>query len=310
MVFKKFMAKLGKGAAQVDLVLDQEEYTLGEQVSGELVIQGGTVPQEINGIDIDFMMSVHTEKQEQTVLIHRFPFPGSFQIQPGERKTLPFSYELPKNLLLSGYSVSYYFVTHLDIAGAVDSTDRDPVLIMPPQRLQNIFTALEQLGFREKYGSRSFDGYMQEFEFSPTSFLKEEAKELGFVAGMEEEGIRLLLEMDLYSFTGEQELKREVWIENRVLDDPGQLVPFLRQVLTEMVEHPHSYVHDKQRFYHHFRHKLSGITGAVGAFAAGLIAAEAFQDIVEDGFAADFGEGEESDDVGLFDGLFGGEEDL
>ncbi|MBA4494001.1 sporulation protein [Paenactinomyces guangxiensis] len=310
-MFKKFMAQLGKGAAQVDLVLDKEEYTLGEQVNGELLIQGGTVEQDINKIDIDLFMSAHVGEQEHSVLIHRFEFHDSFKIQPSERKTLPFSYQLPKNLLLSGYSVSYYFITHLDIAAGVDSTDRDPIIVIPPGRFQNVLTALGQLGFREKYGSRSFDGHLQEFEFTPTSFLKDEVKEVEFVAALEDEGIHLLLEVDLASPAGEKEVKREVWLENQLLDDPDQLLAHIRQILTEAVQNPGICFYDKKRFYH----KMSGLTGAIGAFAAGLIAAEVFEEALEEVFEdggsdQELFDFEEEEDGGFFDDLFGGDEDV
>ncbi|MBA4493928.1 sporulation protein [Paenactinomyces guangxiensis] len=306
MVFKKFMAKLGKGAAQVDLVLDNQEYMLGEQVNGELIIQGGTIEQDINKIDVDFLMNVRVGEHEHTALIHRFQFHDSFKIQPSERKTFPFSYDLPQNLLLSGYSVSYYFITHLDIAGGVDSTDRDHIHVTPPQRFQNILTALGQLGFREKYGSRSFDGHMQEFEFTPTSFLKDEVQEVEFVAAIEEEGIRLLLEVDLYSFTGEKEVKREVWLENQILDDPDQLVAYLQQILADTVQNPSVYYYDKKHFYH----KISGLSGAIGAFAVGLIAAEIFEEALEEIFEDEETDEESPDeDEGFLEDFFGGDEE-
>jgi sporulation-control protein len=308
MVFKKFMAKLGKGSAQVDLILDQHQYKLGEQINGQLVITGGTVEQEINKIDVDFMMSVRAGEHIQTVLINRFPFPESFKIQPSEKKTYSFSYQLPQNLLLSCNSVSYYFITHLDIAAGVDSTDRDPIDILPPDRLQNILYAFDRLGFREKHDSRSFDGHMQEFELAPTSMLVNEVEEVEFVAAIAETGIHLLLEVDLRTFFGEKEVKRELWLDNQLLDDQNALIDYLQQVLLEMVNNPSLYHADKAQF----RHKISGLPGAIGAFAIGLIAMElleeAVEDIDEDFFEDDDDDDDDDDEDSLLD-FFGDEEE-
>jgi sporulation-control protein len=305
-MFKKFLAKLGKGAAQVNLVLDKQEYKPGEEIRGELIIQGGTVEQEINKIDIDLLMSVRSGDHEQTALVRRISFTERFTIGPSETKTLPFQYELPKNLLLSGYSVSYAFVTHLDIAGGVDSTDRDPIHVKPPERLQNILNAFQSLGFHEKYGSRKFNGHLQEFELQPTTWFKNEIEEVEFVAAVEEEGISMLLETDLRTFSGEKEIRRELWLENSLLDDPEQLAVYLREVIGEMVHEPgrfHSY--DKK----HFHHKVSGLPGAIGAFAIGLIAAEILDEVFEEaGDAAedpigdffDDGDADSGDDDGDF----------
>ncbi|MFC7440344.1 sporulation protein [Laceyella putida] len=301
MVFKKFMAKLGKGSAQVDLVLDKQEYKLGEQINGELFIQGGTIEQDINKIDIDFLMSVRIGEHEQTILINRFPFHEPFKIKPSERKSYSFSYELPQNLLLSGYSVSYYFITHLDIAAGVDSTDRDPIDVLPPDRFQNILKAFDKLGFCEKYGSRSFDGHMQEFELTPTSLLKDDVKEVEFVAAMEKAGIHLLLEVDLRTFSGEKEVKREVWLDNELLNNESELVNHLQHILFEMVNEPGFYHYDKAKFHH----KVSRLPGAIGAFAIGLIAMELLDEAVEEVAEGIFGEEEQE---GLFD-FFGGEEE-
>jgi sporulation-control protein len=300
MVFKKFMAKLGKGSAQVDLILDQPQYKLGEQINGQLVITGGTIEQEINKIDIDFMMSVRLGEHIQTVLINRFPFPESFKIQPSQKKSYSFSYELPQNLLLSCDSVSYYFITHLDIAAGVDSTDRDPIDILPPDRFQNILHAFDRLGFREKYGSRSFDGHLQEFELTPTSMLRNEVEEVEFVAAVEETGIHLFLEVDLRTFAGEKEVKRELWLDNQLLDDQNALIDYLQQVLFEMVNNPNQYHADKAQFHH----KTAGLPGAIGGFAIGLIAMELLEEVVEDIVEEIFEEDEDDDDEDDEDGFF------
>ncbi|WP_124726765.1 sporulation protein [Staphylospora marina] len=307
-MFKKFLARLGKGSARVDLVLEKDAYRLGEEIRGELVIQGGTVEQDINKIDIDLMVYVRGEKLEQSALVNRFSFPEKFTIGPSEVKSFPFQYTLPENLLVSGYSVSYAFITHLDIAGGVDSSDRDPVTVLPPTRLQRVLEAFQSLGFQEKYGSRSFDGHLQEFEMQPTDLFKGEVEEIEFCAVIQDDGIALLLETDVLTFAGEKEIKRELWLENSLLDNPDQLAEHLRQVIAETVQQPHVFpAYDKKQF----SSKFSSAAGAIGAFAIGLITVELLEDALEDAIEEIFDNDDDDDEEGgdLFGNFFGGDEE-
>ncbi|MFC4077672.1 sporulation protein [Salinithrix halophila] len=316
-MFKNLMAKLGKGAAKVDLVLERQNYLPGDEVRGELVIEGGTIEQKINQVDVDLTMIVQVKEQEINHTIERFPFHESFTVQPEARKTLPFSYVLPKDLPLSGNKVAYFFTTHLDIASGVDHSDHDFLKIHPPLRLQKVLAALSELGLREKHDSRSFNGYAQEFALFPTAFLQGRAEEVEFVAAVEEAGIRLLLELDLFSWAGEQEVRREIWLENKQLDNPDELTQLLKDALSEMAENPSSFL--QPRHFQHGGHKHSGLSkggGTIGGFAAGAIGGLVLAQMM-DGVGEEIAEaadidlpeiedtGEFFDDVGDF---FGGDE--
>lgn len=291
---------MGHGGAKVDLQLSQNQYTLGEIVTGDIVVMGGNVAQRINEIHVKFYVSFFANGMEHTHQLASFPFHVHGEIGAHEQRQYPFTYELPTNLLLSAHTVHYYFVTHLDIAGAVDSSDRDYVEITPPARLQQVMNSLGQLGFCEKHDSREFDGRVQEFAFAPTSFLAGKVEEVEFVATIQPEGILLQLELDAYSFLGEKEMKRQVWLENDLLDDVHSLTQHLQQVLQEMLDQPHSthdYSHHYYDHHHHHSHSHShGNTamGAIGGFAAGVLAAEVLDEVFdnddnnEEDFEADF----------------------
>ncbi|MFC7440194.1 sporulation protein [Laceyella putida] len=275
-MFKDYLAKIGKSGTRVDLRLGKEEYTLGETITGSLVIQGGIVAQHINKVDIDFVIHMQQHDKVVTHLIKRFSFDKPFQIEPGAERSFPFTYTLPINLLLSGYSISYSFATRLDIAQAVDQTDHNPIVILPPPSLHQIQLALRQLGFREKYGSRSFDGYLQKFEFTQTSDIFEEITELQFVAKIETEGIRLLLEVELEE---NHLVRREVRFNPDQLDDLATLVQTLRRLIQDMVDEPQR-LGDSKKYY--FRdHEQWSKLGAIGGFAAGLTAGTWFKDDVK-----------------------------
>lgn len=272
-MFKRVLAKLGVGSATVNLMLDKDEYRLGDTVKGEILVEGGKVEQNINKIDVELVASIWVKEREFSHTVEKASFHTPFIVSPSEKKVFPFTFTLPNNLLVSGKKVAYHFVTRLDIADGIDHTDRDPIRVLPPERLNNVLRALERLGFREKHDSRSFDGFVQEFEFFPTDFMRDRIEELEFVAAFEDNGIRLLLEVDLRTLFGlvEKELKREVLLENSLLEDEAALAGYLRKVIEEMVENPSQYAGRKFGHQAQLHRTFSQNSGALGGLAAGVL---------------------------------------
>ncbi|MBP1933815.1 sporulation protein [Ammoniphilus resinae] len=315
-MFKKFMAKLGVGSAVIDFVLPKQEYVLGERVEGEFRVKGGAVDQEINKVSLDLNLKIHLKGKEFTQLVASIPVHSSFIIRAGERKVIPFTYELPFDLLISGGTVAYFFSTRMDIAGGVDDLDKDFIQIVPPARFNQLVQALGMLGFREKMDSRKFDGYSQEFAFSPTNYLRDQLNELEFIAAIEETGIRLLLELDLRSAFGfgERELKREVFFMNEELDDMEKTSSKMKSVIEEMIRNPQDYPASKYTPYqggvqsgHRGRHG-GGLAGAMGGFAAGMLGGMLLDDLLFGGDEMEAADGgDDGDDGGGFD-FFGGDD--
>ena len=307
-MFKRVLAKLGVGSAQVNLVLDKDEYRLGDTVEGQLLVEGGNVEQYIRKIDVDLVLEVQVKERLFSHTVERASFHDSFYVAPSEKKVLPFTFTLPHNLLISGNSVRYQFVTRLDIADGLDHSDRDPLRVLPPERLDNVLKALGRLGFREKHDSRSFDGYVQEFEFFPTDFMRERIEELEFVAAFEENGIRMLLEVDLRTlFGGEKELKREVLLENTLLEDEAALAMHFQELIGEMVENPgrfsgfrSGHVHPHEAFSHY--------GGAIGGLAAGVLGGLVLSELMEEAAEAVEDLGDVLEEAGEWFGDFGGED--
>jgi len=314
-MFKKFMAKLGVGSAKIDFVLKKDEYALGETIEGEFRIEGGNVDQEINKIDLDLNLRLLAKGKEFNQTITSIPVQHSFIIRAQERKVIPFTYELPMNLLVSRGPVSYYFTTRLDIAAGVDNLDKDYIKILPPVRFNNLIEALGRLGFREKMDSGKFDGSSQEFEFFPTSHFNNHLSELEFVAALEDNGIRILLELDLrtaFGF-GEKELKRELFFSNEELGDVQLLSGKLEDIINEMIQNPHEYPASRYKshyggHHHHHGHGRhgSGLAGAMGGFAAGMFGGMLLGELLSGDEEMDFAGGEEDAYGGMFD-FFGGD---
>ncbi len=299
-LIKNLMAKLGKGGAKVDLVLEKEDYLPGEEMKGELQIQGGTVDQQINQIQVDLKISVRVKEKTLSQTIQSFPFQQAFTVQSAERRSFPFQYRLPEDLPISGNNVFYTLDTRLDIAAGVDHLDHDIIRIHPPQPLQKVLDIFSRLGFREKHDSRSFTGQTQEFELFPTDFLQGQVEEVEFIAALEDSGLRLLLEVDVFTGFGKQEARRELFLENELLDDETHLQEYLREVLTEMVNNPSSMPHPSMQS--HAAKSGPNWGGMVGGFAAGILGGMVLSELADGGLDGLSETIEEATDFGLPDG--------
>jgi sporulation-control protein len=313
MMLRKFLSKIGVGSAKIDLVLNNNEYRLGEPISGEVRIEGGTVDQVINKIDVDFMVAVKVQDSEISKLIATIPVSDQFTVRSEERKVIPFTYQLPNDLLLSRRMISYFFKTRLDIAGGVDSFDNDFIKINPPQAFATIFLAMEKLGFRETANSGKFNGHSQEFEFFPTSLFLHKVQEVEFIGGIQADNIYLLLEVDVRNVGfHETELVREVMFTKSECNTVDDVAIKLQKTIEEMIDQPSSY--DKRYSHYHTKgykgsSKGSMIPGMIGGFAAGILGGmmveELMENMLEDSGLDEMAEGAGDFDMGDF---FGGDE--
>lgn len=282
------MASLGQGGAKVDLVLDQDHFSPGEEVQGVLNVYGGTVEQSIDKIEVNLELEIHDHEHHFHQTVNRIPLHTTFTIHPSEQKTFPFHFRLPTNLPVSGPTVSYYFETELSIVSGVDHKDRDFISINPPYELQNVLNALQNLGFYEKHDSRSFNGQVQEFELYPTSYFRGQIEEVEFTAAILPDGLDLRLEVDVLSTFGhEKELKHHVFLDHTLLQDMHQLESYFKNLLEELV---HAYGsgtytshHSHHGHYeHHHHHHSSGAGSAIGGFVAGAVGGYMLSEMLDD----------------------------
>lgn len=214
MVFKKLMASLGAGGASVETVLFEENVVPGGVAQGEVRIQGGSVPQQIEGLSVGLQARVEVEREDgeykQDVEFTRVRLGGAFEVQPGAVHTVPFGLEIPWETPITTFlgrhltGMSVGVTTHLAIARAVDSGDLDPVNVHPMPAQQAILDAFGQLGFSFKSadleqgrisGTRQRLPFYQEIEFhAPSQYRGLNEVELSFVA--DEREMDVILEMD------------------------------------------------------------------------------------------------------------------
>ncbi|MEH6943060.1 sporulation protein [Bacillus sp. JJ722] len=322
-MFKQILAKLGKGAATVDLKLDNHEYQSGESIRGVIVIQGGEVEQNINHLAVRFMMNVRLKQGSTIQQIATIPISSMDVIRPEEVKVLPFHYEIPSNIPLSSNTVSYFFDTNLDINKGVDRKDVDDIKVTPNQKLDTIFNALNSLGFRKQATSGKLDAYGQEFAFFPTTMFAGEVSEIELRFATEANGIRVWLEVDIKTSFKEVEAKREFLLDEEVLKNEQQVTQILKQHIAELMDQPYLFSQPfsfEQNFHKesHSPGQKNKVPGMVGGLAIGMIGTMLINEMLDD--FDDMVEGimDEFDDItedfeeatGDFDDFIGGEDEF
>ncbi|MGP6149347.1 sporulation protein [Priestia flexa] len=127
MILRKYMSLLGVGSAQIDLILSKDQYCKDESVKGEFHLKGGIVEQEITRIECDLIVTDHQSKEE--VMIGSTSLLTSRKIKNGHLEKLPFTFDLPTELLPSNDKRSYRFKTRLTFSEGVESKDQDQITI-------------------------------------------------------------------------------------------------------------------------------------------------------------------------------------
>ncbi|MDH4618392.1 sporulation protein [Brevibacillus sp. AY1] len=282
-MFKKIMAKMGIGAARIDLRLDRPGYRMGETATGIIRIEGGNVEQRIIDLRVNLLMKVSVRGQDVIKQVESFPVKSQFTVQPKPAvQEIPFSFELPDGLAISTPSVQYNLQTKLDVEMAVDPTDMDLITILPPEPVDRVLQALVRNDFRQKPQSGRLTPYGQEFSFFPGADLGVPLKELEVIFFATPEELRLLIELDLANgfMRREKEYKAEIIVPQELLA-AGQeeaLSRFLLDKIREYANNPQSipyvsmaaYQQGAAGFGQHGQRR-SGMGGMIGGMAAGLL---------------------------------------
>lgn len=282
-MFKKIMAKMGIGAARIDLRLDRPGYRMGETATGIIRIEGGNVEQRIIDLRVNLLMKVSVRGQDVIKQVESFPVKSQFTVQPKPAvQEIPFSFELPDGLAISTPSVQYNLQTKLDVEMAVDPTDMDLITILPPEPVDRVLQALERNNFRQKPQSGRLTPYGQEFSFFPGADLGVPLKELEVIFFATPEELRLLIELDLANgfMRREKEYKAEIIVPQELLA-AGQeeaLSRFLLDKIREYANNPQSIPYVSMAAYQkgaagfgQHGQRRSGMGGMIGGMAAGLL---------------------------------------
>ncbi|UPR35780.1 sporulation protein [Vibrio cyclitrophicus] len=213
---KKTLASFGIGSAKVDSVLQQEVLYPGKKASIIVHVYGGAQPQEIDNIDLNLCcryvkeVTMNSQRQEgghkrrmhQTYSLAKWSLPYAFVIQPGETRDFECEFDVPLNTPVTIGDSKVWLETGLDIAMAIDPSDKDILTVRPDALLDGIFNELEAHGLRiRQVECEAVEGFelpfVQEFEFVPTTGpYHGRWRELEVVAHRDETELKLWFEID------------------------------------------------------------------------------------------------------------------
>lgn len=184
-MFKSLLASLGLGAAKIDLILDDHHVTLGETVTGKIVLIGGDVEQVIESLYVDFKLdsryTVGDKTRYVSEVIERIPISTEmFTVQSNQISEFPFSFHCPRDLPISSVCTKYYFQTNLEIKQGIDSKDRDYVDVLPTGIVKNFMAGFHRLGFLHYAEGYTGLGGKQIIQFRPTTWLRGQYDEIVF----------------------------------------------------------------------------------------------------------------------------------
>jgi len=204
-MFKKILASVGIGGAKVDTRLHHSQYEAGGMVSGEILIKGGSTAQKIDGINIRLMTRSRDEEGTYHYIeLEDYRIVDEFSLEANEDLTVNFEFPLPPDVPISMYETKVWLKTVMDVDNAVDPSDNDTIEILPHPLVQGVFNAFDRLGLRLNECDNVFAHpqmqarlpIVQEFEFKPTSHLREmEEVEVIFIV-RDDNIVELFLEID------------------------------------------------------------------------------------------------------------------
>ncbi len=218
-MLKQFLASVGIGKAKVDTLLLADKLQAGQTFDIEVVIQGGDVEQQLQGLEFAIMASAKTEADigDNEVEFHKSVVLQSWQqafnllIQPGETVTKQFTLDLhpevPATYLFGHQIGKVWLQTDLDIKSGLDASDNDSLTIVPSETQLAVLQLISDSGYRlfksdiesGRVRAREFVSHLpcyQEYEFKPQSRSLFGARELEvtFVDNGQETGV--LIEVD------------------------------------------------------------------------------------------------------------------
>ncbi len=215
MVFKRLMQALGVGGPEVETVLHDPNTVPGGMVTGEVTLQGGTHDSQVRAVHLALRTRVEVESGDNEYSSNmeyaKLPITGAFSLDSGSRQTFPFRFRIPWEAPLTHFygqplhGTTVGLATEVEIAGAVDASDLDPVAVHPLPAQERILSAFAGLGFRfrgadcEKgriHGVHQELPFYQEIEFLPPQRYAGGVTQLEvtFVAG--EHSMEVVLELD------------------------------------------------------------------------------------------------------------------
>ncbi len=257
--FKKTLASLGIGSANVDTVIHHEVLIPGQKVLVTVEVTGGATAQQIDNIDLKLCCQYKKEVKrnrdngsqtqiiKQTHVLADWSLPYAFMIEQKQERKFEIELDLPLNTPVTIGEAKVWVQTGLDISLGLDPTDKDPITVRPEPLFDGVLTALETEGLRIRQVEceyvKGFDfPFVQEFEFVPFDGpYHGRWRELELIAHRNNDELELWFEVDrrhqggvlslLSSVLSNGDLKRKLVLSTKLSpEDAGQqVIDFLNQ---------------------------------------------------------------------------------
>ncbi|MBL8004349.1 MAG: sporulation protein [Candidatus Kapabacteria bacterium] len=184
-MFKKILAKVGIGNAEVDTRLDNAIIEPGGTLTGTIHLRGGSTEQKIDKFYLSLVANVKYQVEDaigyKLVPFMHYDIDSSFTIGINEEIEIPISLSIPNDVPITTFGKEVLNPNHhisirtgVDIESAVDPTDLDHISVQPTPLMTMFFEAMEKMGFR-LYKTDIEEGrikgsklpFYQEFEYHP-----------------------------------------------------------------------------------------------------------------------------------------------
>lgn len=115
-------------STNVDLQLNNSKAAPGEELSGVFQIQGGRFKKKVKRLECDLVIE-QPEEGTSKVVDNVKTVLMSKTLESNEKTEIPFSYELPKELVPSSDATSYRLHTKLIFTDDIKRYDHDTILV-------------------------------------------------------------------------------------------------------------------------------------------------------------------------------------
>jgi sporulation-control protein len=146
-MFNKILSRIGIGGTKVDTRLFKSEFSPGETMFGEVHLFGGSTEQDVARVFLEVVTKYQADIGYEECVLLEHELTGPFRMLPGQEMVLPVEVWLPYETPLTLGTDSVSLRTVLDIRGAVDPGDRDPIEVIPTPLMQAVLDGLKALGF-------------------------------------------------------------------------------------------------------------------------------------------------------------------
>ncbi|WP_176237577.1 sporulation protein [Palleronia marisminoris] len=173
------MRTLGVGGATIDTVLETDEVVVGGTLRGEVRVKGGASDQDIRGVTIEIVTRCLVEtRSDNRVHAEIILASGTIElgrVTAGEELAAPLEIDIDPAAPISIGTTTSFVRTRVNVPGAVDPTDKDPVRLLPTPAMLAVISGLEQAGFaltetEVEHNPRRANPFVQEFDFRPRGF--------------------------------------------------------------------------------------------------------------------------------------------